>query len=63
MLVAWAQSEIIRFTYYSFPSLQNGIIGHLRYNLFVVMYPLGVGAELLVMWSAKQAVAKLPVNE
>ena len=63
-IVAWSQAEIIRFSFYTFPQLgftgaREGILGHLRYNMFLVMYPLGVGAELLCMWDAKKRVTAM----
>ena len=55
---AWAQAEVIRFTFYSFKELQS-FIGHFRYNLFLVMYPAGVFAELLCMWAARTAIIQI----
>ena len=34
-------------------------MGHCRYNFFLVMYPLGVGAELFCMWAAKEAITAI----
>lgn len=42
----WAITECIRYPFYQFKSLQS-ILGHLRYNLFIVLYPIGVAGELL----------------
>ena len=56
---AWAQAEVIRFIFYSFKDLQQGIVGHCRYNFFLLMYPVGVGAELLCMWAAKEAIGSI----
>lgn len=55
---AWAQAEVIRFTFYSFKELQ-GVIGHLRYNVFLLMYPVGVGGELFCMWAARCAILSI----
>ena len=61
-MVSWAQAEIIRFTFYTFRSLKD-LIGHLRYNLFLVFYPLGVGSELVCVWDAFRRVDKMPEAE
>ena len=52
--VNWCISELIRFPFYTIkaiPTLQNGflgsVFGHLRYNAFIIVYPLGVFGELL----------------
>jgi len=42
----WAITECIRYPFYQFKGLQS-ILGHLRYNLFIVLYPIGVAGELL----------------
>ena len=55
-VLAWAITEVFRFSYYTFTGLQSGFLGHARYNLFIVLYPLGVTAELLCMWSGRHAV-------
>ena len=52
--VIWAQSEVVRFVYYTF-----GAGGCLRYNLFLVCQPLGVITELLCMYETLQAVQSL----
>lgn len=62
-VLAWAITEVFRFSYYTFTSLQEGFLGHVRYNLFIVLYPLGVTAELLCMWSARHAVLTLNEQE
>ena len=62
VIASWCQAEIIRFTFYSFKGMQAGLIGHLRYNMFLLFYPLGVGAELVCMWAAWRAVQAIPLD-
>ncbi len=57
MIGAWSQAEIIRFVFYSSKKMQTGIFGHLRYNMFLVMYPTGVLSEFLCVRDASAAVA------
>ena len=57
--MTWAATEVVRFTYYTFEQVQRGFVGDLRYNMFIVCYPLGVGAELLCMWAARCAVLQI----
>ena len=49
----WCSIELIRYPFYTIKSvkmLQNGFLsslfGHLRYNAFIIVYPLGVTGEL-----------------
>ena len=44
-LVCWAVTEVIRYAFYTFKDM--AVLKHLRYNLFLVLYPLGVSCELL----------------
>lgn len=62
MLVAWALSEIVRYSYFVL-NLRRGSSGHkevpafmtwLRYNLFYVLYPLGIGSEMALIWKASE---------
>ena len=50
----WAQSEIVRFTFYTVKG--NKAIAWLRYNLFLVCQPLGALAELVCISLAYAAV-------
>lgn len=51
---AWAVTEVVRYTFYSLKllemgtpgSISNFVVGGLRYNLFIILYPLGVTGEL-----------------
>lgn len=56
MLAAWSIAEFVRYLYY-FYSLTDkrgpsDILILLRYNLFWVLYPVGVTSELLILYSA-----------
>ncbi len=46
LLVAlcWSLGELVRYPYYQFKSLQT-YLGHLRYNFFIPIYPVGIFAE------------------
>ncbi|KAB5579531.1 hypothetical protein PHYPO_G00196100 [Pangasianodon hypophthalmus] len=59
-LVVWTVTEITRYSFYTF-SLLNHLpyfIKWARYNLFIVMYPLGVIGELMTIYAALPYVRK-----
>ncbi|XP_041100316.1 very-long-chain (3R)-3-hydroxyacyl-CoA dehydratase 1-like isoform X1 [Polyodon spathula] len=59
-LVAWTVTEITRYSFYTF-SLLNHLpyfIKWARYNLFIVLYPVGVAGELLTIYAALPYVRK-----
>ncbi|CAK73254.1 unnamed protein product (macronuclear) [Paramecium tetraurelia] len=43
-VIAWSLAEIIRFSYYLFKN--NSLFKTLRYNAFMVLYPIGILGEL-----------------
>jgi very-long-chain (3R)-3-hydroxyacyl-CoA dehydratase len=48
MLLAWSMTEVVRYTYFVFALRGGGVPGvlqWLRYNLFYVLYPLGISSE------------------
>ncbi|CAJ1082516.1 very-long-chain (3R)-3-hydroxyacyl-CoA dehydratase 1 isoform X3 [Xyrichtys novacula] len=53
-LVVWTMTEITRYSYYTFNLLHHlpFFIKWARYNLFIVLYPLGVIGELLTIYAA-----------
>ena len=57
-----AQSEIVRFTYYTFKGLQ-GVVGHLRYNLFLVVQPIGTSVELIFLYQIYKVITDTIVDE
>ncbi|XP_060779227.1 very-long-chain (3R)-3-hydroxyacyl-CoA dehydratase 1 [Neoarius graeffei] len=59
-LVVWTVTEITRYSFYTF-SLLNHLpyfIKWARYNMFIVMYPLGVIGELMTIYAALPYVRK-----
>ncbi|QLQ78522.1 hypothetical protein HG537_0A07690 [Torulaspora globosa] len=56
LLAAWSITEVIRYLFYFFTlCAKTGPpvpLTFLRYNLFLVLYPLGVASELLIIYSA-----------
>jgi len=48
MLFAWCLVEIVRYSYYTchLLNLNIGILTWLRYTLFIILYPVGVIAEM-----------------
>jgi len=53
--LAWATIEVIRYPFYFFksfdgdePSILSRILGHLRYNAFLIVYPLGATGEMFL---------------
>ncbi|SCU83151.1 LADA_0C09846g1_1 [Lachancea dasiensis] len=56
LLIAWSTTEVVRYSfYYCNLTLSSGaprILIVLRYNLFWILYPLGVASELLILYSS-----------
>ena len=55
MLLAWSTSEVIRYSYFVL-NLGYGVpdfVTWLRYNAFFVLYPVGIGSEMVMVWKAK----------
>lgn len=52
--VAWSVTEIVRYFFYAQSIITSGappkLLTWLRYNLFFVLYPLGVGSELAMIY-------------
>lgn len=53
-LVVWTVTEITRYSFYTFNLLNHlpYFIKWARYNMFIVMYPLGVIGELMTIYAA-----------
>jgi very-long-chain (3R)-3-hydroxyacyl-CoA dehydratase len=47
ILIPWSLADSVRAAFYIFKN--NKILLHLRYNLFIVLYPLGVMGEILAI--------------
>ncbi|AMD19343.1 HBR442Cp [Eremothecium sinecaudum] len=56
VLFAWSFTEVIRYFFYfyklSFESRPPNLLVILRYNMFWVLYPVGVASELVILYSA-----------
>ncbi|CCK68619.1 enoyl-CoA hydratase PHS1 KNAG_0B01760 [Huiozyma naganishii CBS 8797] len=61
LLVAWSTTEIVRYWFYykmlQSPAGPPKFIKWLRYNMFIVLYPLGVASELLLLFSSLDVAA------
>ncbi|KAI4279310.1 MAG: hypothetical protein LQ337_000341 [Flavoplaca oasis] len=57
MLIAWSATEVVRYSYFvlnlrgSVPALMTW----LRYNMFYVLYPIGITSEAVLVWKASEA--------
>ena len=51
MLSAWTLTEMVRYLFYalSVVDLKVGMVTWLRYTLFIVLYPIGAGSELVAL--------------
>lgn len=54
MMIAWSIAELVRYSYYACNLLGQvpRILTWARYNLFLVLYPTGVGSELMMVYTA-----------
>ncbi|KAJ8010368.1 hypothetical protein DPEC_G00074340 [Dallia pectoralis] len=59
-LVVWTVTEITRYSFYTFNLLNHlpYFIKWARYNMFIVMYPIGVVGELMTVYAALPYVRK-----
>ncbi|XP_066579503.1 very-long-chain (3R)-3-hydroxyacyl-CoA dehydratase 1 isoform X1 [Amia ocellicauda] len=59
-LVVWTVTEITRYSFYTFSLLHllPYFIKWARYNLFIVLYPLGVAGEIMTIYAALPYVQK-----
>ncbi|KAM4687340.1 very-long-chain (3R)-3-hydroxyacyl-CoA dehydratase 1 [Discoglossus pictus] len=59
-LVVWTVTEITRYSFYTFNllNLLPYFIKWARYNLFIVLYPIGVAGELFTIYAALPYVRK-----
>lgn len=61
MLLAWSFTEVVRYSYFVFNLSGVGVPRlwtWLRYNTFLVLYPLGVASECWLVYSAIPAASK-----
>ncbi len=55
MLLAWSTTEVIRYSYFVATLAYGGAPDYLkwlRYNTFVVLYPMGIASELFMIYLA-----------
>ena len=55
MLLAWSFTEVVRYSYFVFNLSGVGVPKlwtWLRYNTFLVLYPMGVASECWLVWKA-----------
>lgn len=54
MVIAWACSEIIRYSFYAFNLLGSvpSFVQWVRYSGFLVLYPMGISGEMMNMYNA-----------
>ncbi|XP_030045790.1 very-long-chain (3R)-3-hydroxyacyl-CoA dehydratase 1 isoform X1 [Microcaecilia unicolor] len=59
-LVVWTVTEITRYSFYTFNLLNHlpYFIKWARYNLFIILYPVGAAGELLTIYAALPYVQK-----
>ncbi|XP_047317576.1 very-long-chain (3R)-3-hydroxyacyl-CoA dehydratase 2 [Impatiens glandulifera] len=53
-LIAWCLIEVVRYPYYAFTCIGDCpyLITYLRYTAFIVLYPVGMIAEMWLMYQA-----------
>ena len=67
--LAWSWTEVVRFSFYTLKQLNvdgnaaTDIINFFRYNSFFLLYPLGVGGELLSSYHAWTVISALAVHD
>ena len=62
MLLAWSVTEVVRYSFYGFALVLGSApypLVWLRYTLFFVLYPLGVGSELALIYACLPDLAAL----
>jgi Protein tyrosine phosphatase-like protein, PTPLA len=61
MLFAWGLTEVVRYGFFVFTlsGYSPGIISWLRYNTFLILYPLGASSEALLVYKAIPAAKKM----
>ena len=51
LLTVWALAEVGRYPFYVFPAASRAgrVLAAYRYNAWLVLYPVGIGAEMLLV--------------
>lgn len=54
--LAWSITEVVRYFFYAFNlvNIQPKVLLFLRYNMFPVLYPMGVSSELIILYKTVQ---------
>lgn len=54
MLLAHAVTEVVRYRFFTLAlsGQDTGVVGWLRYNMFYVLYPLGISSECWLVYRA-----------
>ena len=57
MLLAWSVTEVVRYGYFvqTLRGADPGVLSWLRYNLFYVLYPVGIGSEVTCIYLAMKS--------
>lgn len=62
MLIAWATTEVIRYTYFALKQFGDSAVPYslhwLRYSAFLILYPIGISSEVAMMYKALVGPAK-----
>ncbi|KAL8865063.1 MAG: hypothetical protein Q9174_007090 [Haloplaca sp. 1 TL-2023] len=56
MLIAWSATEVVRYIYFVL-NLKGSVpafMTWLRYNMFYVLYPVGISSECVLIWKASE---------
>jgi len=67
--MCWSFTEVVRFSFYTLKQvgqdsgLLSSVIGFLRYNSFLVLYPLGVSGELITVYKVWAALDSTPYGD
>lgn len=62
MLTAWSVTEVIRYSYFVFTLAGTGVprlLVWLRYNTFLILYPIGVASETWLIYRAVGPAAEI----
>ncbi|BCS03426.1 putative membrane protein [Aspergillus luchuensis] len=65
MLLAWSFADAIRYSYFAVLSAGApvpGLLRWLRYSLFLILYPIGIGSEWWLMFQALRVTNSIPVQ-
>jgi hypothetical protein len=49
-IIPWCIGELVRYPFYMEENPFKELFGHLRYNVFIPLYPIGVSGELFCFY-------------